>query len=291
MGGEHERTVDAAVFLAEQTTDADDVEVGAVALQRHAPDHEDWPLLLWNIDFRVDPGEKETVDALFDAIANSSPNAVHRATARYFQASRNMRQVNDIGTDPDDRERYREAAFAAARGLSAGVEDEPFKTRRDRDPITLAEAEANLLNSFSFAVGGTVPDVTAVRLDGTEESLSSYVDQVVLVDFWATWCPPCVESLPKLRELDESLPDERFEILSISVDDVAATVTEFQVDEPMPWANWHIGPESDILKSWVIRGYPTYLLVDADGTVLARTHDLDDDLAALIERTVNGMAG
>ena len=291
LGGEHERTVDAAVFLAEQTTDADDVEIGAMALKRQAPDHEDWPLLLWHIDFRIDPGEKETVDALFDAIANSSPNAVHRATARYFQASRNMRQVNDIGTDPDDRERYREAAFAAARGLSAGVEDEPFKTRRDRDPISLAEAEANLLNSFSFAVGGTVPDVTAVRLDGAEESLSSYVDQVVLVDFWATWCPPCVESLPKLRELDESLPDERFEILSISVDDVPDTVTEFQVDEPMPWANWHIGPESDILKSWVIRGYPTYLLVDADGTVLARTHDLDDDLAALIEHTVNGMAG
>ena len=288
LNGEHERTVDAAVFLAEQTGDADDVAIGAAALLRHAPDHGDWPLLMWHIDFRVDPGEKENIDALFETKAEGSPNPVHRASARYFLASRNMRQVNDIKTTPDDREKFREAAYAAARGLSAGVEEEPFKTRRDRDPITLAEAEQNLLNSFAFAVGGALPDVSANRLDGTEESFSAYADEVVLLDFWATWCGPCVESLPKLRELDESLPDERFEILSISVDERLDTVTEFQAEEPMPWANWHIGPESEILKTWVVRGYPTYLLVDADGTVLARTHDLNDDLTALIERTVNG---
>lgn len=290
LNGEHDRTVDAAVFLAEQTGDADDVAIGAAALQRHAPDHEDWPLLMWHIDFRVDPGEKENIDTLFETMAKDSANPVHRASARYFLASRNMRQVNDITTTPGDREKFREAAYAAARGLSAGVEAEPFKTRRDRDPITLAEAEQNLLNSFSFAVGRALPDVMANRLDGTEESYSAYADEVVLLDFWATWCGPCVQSLPKLRELDESLPDERFEILSISVDERLDTVTEFQVDEPMPWANWHIGPKSDILKTWVVRGYPTYLLVDADGTVLARTHDLNDDLTALIERTVNGVA-
>ena len=291
LDGEHERTVDAAVFLVEQTANADDMEIGALALMRHAPDHEDWPLLLWNLDFRADPGEKESIDALFDSIAKDAANPVHRAAARYFLASRNMRQVNDIKTASEDREGYRDAAFALAEGLSTGVADEPFRTRRDRDPITLAEAEKNLLNSFKFAVGGTLPDVTAVRLDGAEESYSAYANEVVLLDFWATWCGPCVGSLPKLRELDESLPDDRFEILSISVDDRLDTVTEFQVDEPMPWANWHIGPKSEILRTWVVRGYPTYLLVDADGIVRARTHDLDDDLTALIERTVNGMAG
>lgn len=291
LNGEHERTVDAAVFLAEQSADADDVTKGAAALRRHAPDHADWPLLLWNIDFRVDPGEKDDIDTLFESMARDAPNPVHRAAARYFLASRNMRQVNDIQTLPDDREKYREAAYRVARGLSAGVEEEPFRTRRGRDPITLGEAEENLLNSFTFAVGGALPDVTANRLDGVEENFSAYADQVVLLDFWATWCGPCVQSLPKLRELHESLPDGRFEILSISVDQQRDTVTEFQAEEPMPWANWHIGPKSEILKTWVIRGYPTYLLVDADGAVLARTHDLNDALATLIERTVNGVAG
>ena len=290
LGGEHERTVDAAAFLVEETANADDMEIGAVALQKHAPHHDDWPILLWHLDFRSEPGANETVDSVFETMAKDSPNPVHRAAARYFQASRSIRQANDIATIPQDREHFREAAFAAAEGLSAGVEDEPFKTRRDRDPITLSEAEESLLHSFTFAVGGSLPDVTASRLDGAEESFSAYDDRVVLLDFWATWCGPCVKSLPKLRELDEKLPEARFEILSISVDAELDTVTEFQADEPMPWANWHIGPKSDILKTWVIRGYPTYLLVDADGTVLARTHELGDDLTGLIERTVNGIA-
>jgi len=291
LGGEHERTVDAAVFLVEQTRNADDIEVGALALREHAPDHEDWPLLLRHIDFDTPPRERPAMDAIFETMAKDASDPVHRAAARYYVASRNIARVNDIRTGAEDRERYRAAAVAAAEGLSQGVEEEPFRTRRDRDPITLAAAEANLLNSFTFAVGGTLPDVTAPNLDGADESFAKYADQVVLLDFWATWCGPCVASLPKLRELDEQLPDERFEILSISVDDELDTVTEFQVDEPMPWANWHIGPKSDILKQWVIRGYPTYLLVDAEGTVLARTHDLDEDLTALIERSVDGIAG
>ena len=86
------------------------------------------------------------------------------------------------------------------------------------------------------------------------------------------------------------MPDERFEILSISVDEEPDTVTEFQIDKPMPWANWHIGPNSVILKNWAVGAYPTYLLVDTDGTILARTHHLDDDLTALIKRTVNPAA-
>jgi len=114
LGGEHERTVDAAVFLVEQTANVDDMEIGALALMQHAPDHEDWPLLLWNLDFRADPGEKESIDALFDSIAEDASDPVHRAAARYFLASRNMRQVNDIKTAPEDREGYREAAFALA---------------------------------------------------------------------------------------------------------------------------------------------------------------------------------
>ena len=130
-----------------------------------------------------------------------------------------------------------------------------------------------------------MPRETFDELDGMDEDFSTFRNQTVLIDFWATWCGPCVKSLPDLRELNEELPADRFEILSISVDEEVDTVTEFQSDEPMPWANWHIGPRHDILKTWAVRGYPTYVLVDASGNIAARQHELNEELISLIRST------
>ena len=91
--------------------------------------------------------------------------------------------------------------------------------------------------------------------------------------------------MPKLRELDEELSADSFEILSISVDEEVETVTEFQAEEPMPWANWHIGPRHEILQTWAVRGYPTYVLVDASGNIAARQHELSEELISLIRST------
>ena len=78
-------------------------------------------------------------------------------------------------------------------GLSAGVEDQDFvKTAMvDGEEVaqTLADAEAALVHGIRHTVvGATVADETGKRLDGTEDTLSAYAGQVVLMDFWATWC-------------------------------------------------------------------------------------------------------
>lgn len=66
------------------------------------------------------------------------------------------------------------------------------------------------------------------------------------------------------------VPADRFALIAISVDDDVETVTRFMEDHPMPWTNWHVGPENDVLRLLSIHGYPTYVLVDADGRILAR---------------------
>ena len=245
------------------------------------------------LDFFTQPGEDPEVEALFERRSRSATDAVTRATARYYQAFRNLRLANEVSTPSEERERYRGRALAIAEGLSAGVEQEGLVKRRrfddDGTPIpfqTLAEAERDLLYNLNhLTVGRQLPNVAAKRLDGIEEDFSTFRNQTVLIDFWATWCGPCVKSLPDLRELNEELPADRFEILSISVDEEVDTVAEFQSDEPMPWANWHIGPRHDILKTWAVRGYPTYVLVDASGNIAARQHELNEELISLIRRT------
>lgn len=133
----------------------------------------------------------------------------------------------------------------------------------------------------------TLPDVKGTRLDGVEEQLSGYRGRILLLDFWATWCGPCIAHLPKLRELVARLPADRFALIAISVDEELETVTEFIEDEPMPWTNWHSGMGSDFERFLRIESFPTYVLADENGTILARTGALDSPFISLIEKAVD----
>ena len=140
---------------------------------------------------------------------------------------------------------------------------------------------------FDPTVGSTVADTTGRRLDGTDDSLSAYRGRVVLIDFWATWCKPCVAALPALRELVAESPADRFTLLAISVDYDRETVTRFMEDEPMPWVNWHTGlGRASIARAWGIRVYPTYVLVNEQGVILHRANSLTPSLVSALEEAV-----
>ena len=148
---------------------------------------------------------------------------------------------------------------------------------------TLAGAEAE----FRTIRRGTLPDLAGTRLDGIEEHLSDYRGCIVLLDFWATWCGPCVAALPKLRELAAKLPADRFALIGISVDEKIGTVTRFIEDEPMPWTHWHVGEGSDFARLLRIRTLPTYVLADENGKILTRTGGLHPPFISLIEKAVD----
>ena len=216
--------------------------------------------------------------ALRRAYAARSAEARRRA----LEAATGSPAASSTGTTGTDAPR--QAALEAATGLSAGVEAVAFPGWGHPGGPTFAEAEADLIRSIRHGtVGATLPEVTGRRLDGVEESLSDYRGRVVLLDFWATWCEPCVGALPELRDLVAELPADRFALVAISVDDEVATVTRFMEDEPMPWTNWHAGRGSAIERLLHVRGYPTYVLVDQHGKILARSNF---DLASQLREAV-----
>ena len=287
-GGTHDRTRDAADFLVAQTFREPDAARhmlrGARALVAHVPDYERWTRVLAQMDarrFYGAAGESSApdLDRFFEELASSSENPTVRAMARYYAAAGLMQSINAALLETGERDPRRQRAIEAATGLSAGVERERFGDTRSGSvgtSRTFAEVEADLLRTIRHAtVGGTVLDMTGRRLDGTEGRLSSYRDRVVLINFWATWCVPCIEVLPELRELVAELPADRFALLGISVDEELETVTAFREREPMPWTNWHAGIESDITRAWALRGFPTYVLVDDQGVILARGSGID----------------
>ena len=287
-GGTHDRTTEAADFLVTRTFGEPDAERhmlrGAQALIAHVPDYERWPRVLGQMDarrFYGPAGESwaPDLDRFFEELASGHENTSVRATARYYVAAGLMQSINADRLEAEERDARRLRAIEAATGLSAGVESERFgdgRPGRGGSSRTFEEVEADLLRTIRHAtVGGTVLDMTGRRLDGAVDRLSSYRGRVVLINFWATWCAPCIEVLPELRELVAESPADRFALLGISVDEELETVTAFREREPMPWTNWHVGISSDITRTWALRGFPTYVLVDDQGVILARDNGID----------------
>lgn len=86
----------------------------------------------------------------------------------------------------------------------------------------------------------------------------------------------------------DELPADRFALLAISVDAELATVTEFLEDEPMPWSNWHAGIVSDLTQTLAVQSFPTYLLADEEGGILANGNGPLPQLRCMAERAVAG---
>ncbi|GEM_PF-217864 len=112
----------------------------------------------------------------------------------------------------------------------------------------------------------TAPDFMLKTLDDQEMTLSALKGKVVLLDFWATWCGPCKESIPHLTQIYKSYHDKGFEVIGMSMDrgDVN-TVRNFvkSIDIPYPII---ITPD-EVARKYAITGLPTTFLIDREGKV------------------------
>lgn len=125
-------------------------------------------------------------------------------------------------------------------------------------PTQDAGGEDNLPPPMEFAVRD---------LEGREVSLSSYRGQVVLANFWATWCGPCVEEMPLLQELYERHVEQGFVVLGINVSNRPEEAEAFAKQHALsfPILRDALG---DVLVDHHINGLPASMLVDRDGRLV-----------------------
>ena len=134
--------------------------------------------------------------------------------------------------------------------------------RRDFDQDRQLQA-GNPMPQFSF-VSFDDPTVTITNVD--------FQGQVYLLDFWGTWCAPCIEEIPYLEEAYDTYSDSGFEILSVAFLDVPVDIKLFrEVSHPMPWLHTRVtwGDDSSIRDLFEITGFPRPILVGEDGIILA----------------------
>jgi len=130
----------------------------------------------------------------------------------------------------------------------------------------IALATATDLSKLKPWSGDSPPPLALTDLDGKSHKLSDYRGKVVVINFWATWCGPCVKEMPDFEKLAGKLSDEDFALVTVNFGEKADRIRPFlkkiEVDVPVL-----LDPDMGTSKAWVKAGLPTTYIIDANQNI------------------------
>ena len=121
----------------------------------------------------------------------------------------------------------------------------------------------------------------------SDTSLGALIQgRVAVLDLWASWCPACTKSIPKLTKLKESYRDRGLVVAGIGVGEPADRARRLAIDKGINYPLF-VDTDFSFADGLAAREVPTILLVDRDGRIIARARAVDQDLVELLERTLS----
>ena len=138
--------------------------------------------------------------------------------------------------------------------------------------VSLVQDDSSLesVKMSSIGEGIPAPNFTFPGLDGKNTSLSDYKGKVVLVNIWATWCPPCVYEMPSMQKLYNEFNGKNFEILAVSIDAAG-------IDAAAPFMKKHklsfpalMDPKGTIKSMYGVTGIPESFIIDKQGVLVGK---------------------
>ncbi len=168
----------------------------------------------------------------------------------------------------------KEEALAIYDRLAKALDKDMVVRRVTTDRNNHARHLASVGTDRSLAIGKSVPNFTLPDRIGADRSLSDILDAntFVFVDFWASWCSPCIESIPALKDIYATYRRNGLEIVSVSVDDDEESWIERSEELELPWINLGElkGFKGEIATSYGVTFIPKGYLVDADGVIVQK---------------------
>jgi peroxiredoxin len=118
------------------------------------------------------------------------------------------------------------------------------------------------------------PDFKVKTLTGEQVSLQQFAGKVLVMDFWATWCPPCRASVGELKDLTKKYPADKLVLISVSADKDDGAWRDFIEKKHMSWLQYR-DSDHQLVDAFGINGFPTYLVIDGEGIVRTRISGLN----------------
>jgi peroxiredoxin len=224
----------------------------------------------------------------------------------WYAYMRDKKKYNPMGEDYNIREEVLVKAYAdrpvmvyAIRGM-AGTEagkqyDEAMKMLEvliARYPW-LTEAKVlketiitNKAQAMRLKAGQPMPSVQYPDANGSLAGLEKYKGKYLLVDFWASWCGPCRQAIPKVKELYESYKAKGFEVVSISIDTDKNAWQKAMKEEAMPWEQLLSDNKDKTMEQFQFSGIPTMYLVDTEGKIMERFTGYSEDAEKKIKESL-----
>ncbi|MCP3667254.1 MAG: redoxin domain-containing protein [Gammaproteobacteria bacterium] len=134
-------------------------------------------------------------------------------------------------------------------------------------PLSLSQQAGQGLTKLSEI--SLAPDFVLTDVDGNQHQLSDYRGQVLIINFWATWCPPCRAEMPSMQRAWEQLEKEGILMLGINVGEDEDTIFLFSADYPVEFPLL-MDSDSRVINQWPVRGLPTTFVVDIQGKIVYR---------------------
>jgi peroxiredoxin len=136
----------------------------------------------------------------------------------------------------------------------------------------LKQQEAGKKIQRSLVEGATFPDFDEKDLVGKSLSVGNYKGKVVLIDFWATWCGPCVGELPNVVKTYEKNHDKGFEIIGVSLDQDEQRLRNFTKEKQMTWQQFFDGKGwgNKLAQKYGIQSIPATFLLNSEGKIIGR---------------------
>lgn len=175
--------------------------------------------------------------------------------------------------------------FKQERDTDGLTEMKTFLTLPGATPSMTSEARKIIANPVRARTPFT-PGFSFRAQDNVTISNFSLRGKVVLLDFWGTWCPPCRESVPILKNVQKKYAAKPFELVSISSDDDEDVWRTFVEAQHMNWAEY-LDSSSELQEAFKIDSYPTYIVVDKDGVIRFRQSGLGQDTQNELEDAIN----